>query len=92
MTLREEVALALLNDDRVAAGWPAVVSRDGIENSDGYLRNATAAIAIVLERAAGVAESWTSSLKPGSMDRLNGHIEARRDIANAIRTLAEPTP
>ena len=84
--LREEVALALLNDDRVAAGWPAVVSRDGIENSDGYLRNADAAIAIVLERAAGVAEKYSRTMH--SPD----HSDTGKMIAFDIRALAEPTP
>lgn len=38
--LIETIALAILNSDRVAGGWPPVESRDGIPNSDGYARNA----------------------------------------------------
>ena len=40
-----------------------------------------------IEAAAKLAEGWKSSLRPGSPDRLNGHREAARDIATAIRTL-----
>ncbi|GGP00883.1 hypothetical protein [Stakelama pacifica] len=39
-SLKEEVALALLNDDRAAAGLPPVASRDNVPDSDGYVRNA----------------------------------------------------
>lgn len=59
MELREKVALALLNDDRNAAGFPSVPNRDKIPDSEGYLRNADAAIAIVeaatFKRAIGAA-------------------------------------
>ena len=44
-------------------------------------------IRLGLEAAAGVADEWQSSLKPGSIDRLNGHREARKDIGTAIRAI-----
>lgn len=37
------------------------------------------------EKYALIAENWKSPLKPGSVDRLNGHKEAARWIAKAIR-------
>lgn len=45
-----------------------------------------------LEEAAGVAEGWKSSLRPGSTDRLNGHNEAARSITEAIRALIGEPP
>ncbi len=45
--LREVIALALLNDDRKAGGWPEVKSRETIPNSEGYPRNADAALAAI---------------------------------------------
>ena len=49
--LREVIALALLNDDRKAGGWPEVKSREAIPNSEGYPRNADAALAAIKEAA-----------------------------------------
>lgn len=49
MELREQVALALLNSDRAMAGFPPVETRDNIPDSGGYLVNADAAIAAVLD-------------------------------------------
>lgn len=46
-----------------------------------------AALDIALKAAAGIAGGWKSSLRPGSQDRLSGHLEARRDIADAILAL-----
>lgn len=44
MNMTERVALSILNSDRMAAGLTPVESRSGIPDSDGYVRNATAAI------------------------------------------------
>lgn len=41
-----------------------------------------------IEAAAKVAETWQSSLKPGNQNRELGHLEARRNIADAIRALS----
>lgn len=41
----EALALVLVNDDRTAAGWPAVVSRSTIPDSEGYVRNVRALVA-----------------------------------------------
>ncbi len=57
------------------------------ENREGYLRRARPALDIALKAAAGIAGGWKSSLRPGSQDRLSGHLEARRDIADAILAL-----
>ncbi len=88
LTLREKVARAIFArledypvDGKVVA---SVFNSDAV---DDVREAASDAIALVLEAAAGVAETWASSLKPGSPDRLNGHLEARRDIATAIRNL-----
>jgi len=45
MELIEQVALAMINRDRAAGGWPEVASRDTIANSDGYAECAEIAIA-----------------------------------------------
>lgn len=36
---RERLALAILNSDRVAGGWPRIETRTHVLNSEGYLRN-----------------------------------------------------
>ena len=84
MSLRKEVARRIAPE----WGWDKPDQQWGPGMRAEALQTADAAIAIVLERAAQVAGGWVSSLKPGSMDRLNGHIEARREIATAIRALA----
>jgi hypothetical protein len=43
--LVEAVALAMINRDRDAGGWPEVASREAIQNSDGYAECAKIAIA-----------------------------------------------
>ncbi len=45
----EKIAVALLNDDRTAAGWPPVTSRDKIPDSDGYVRNARALLPLITQ-------------------------------------------
>jgi len=52
MDVLERVALVLLNDDRQAAGLPTVPSRDNIPDSEGYVRNARAVVAAVLDEVA----------------------------------------
>lgn len=49
MSVVERVALAILNSDRNAAGFPATGSRTTIPDSDGYVRNARAAIEALME-------------------------------------------
>tara|TARA_Y100000114_G_scaffold153717_2_gene174262 strand:- start:27079 stop:27351 length:273 start_codon:yes stop_codon:yes gene_type:complete len=44
MNMREKIALAILNSDRLAAGLEPAASRENIPGSDGYLRNARAAL------------------------------------------------
>lgn len=44
---REAIALALLNSDRGMAGFPPVTSRASIPDSDGYLVNADAILALL---------------------------------------------
>lgn len=36
---RERLALAILNSDRVAGGWPRIETRTHVPHSEGYLRN-----------------------------------------------------
>ena len=48
-TLVEAIAVAIVNSDRIAGGWPPVESRDDIPDSDGYVRNATAALTAITE-------------------------------------------
>lgn len=52
----ERIALVLLNDDRTAAGLPAVASRDGIRDSEGYVRNARAVLAALSHPTTPAAE------------------------------------
>jgi hypothetical protein len=48
--------------------------------------------ASAIEAAARMAETWQSSLRPGSPERLAGHKEAACDIAAAIRAFPAPEP
>ncbi len=88
-----------------AADMPDAIRRGVWDNHDvvqAFVRHAESArlsghqqgVAEERERAAGIAAEWKSSLRPGSSDRLNGHIEAARSIAEAIRTpnKGEATP
>lgn len=52
MGIVEEVALAILNSDRGAGGWPPLASRDNVPDSEGYVRNARAVVAAVLDEVA----------------------------------------
>lgn len=45
----EKAALAILNSDREAAGFPPVESRETIPDSDGYVRNAIAVLQAIRE-------------------------------------------
>lgn len=45
-----------------------------------------------MNSAATIAEAWRSPLRPGSADRLNGHVEATRGIAAAIRAALNQPP
>lgn len=58
--LVEPMALAIMNSDRVVGGWPPLASRENVPNSEGYVRNARAALAVALPmiggRMAGVVE------------------------------------
>lgn len=85
--LVEMVALAILNSDRVAAGLPEVETRERIENSEGYVRNARAIIPIVQadqrERDAGIAEAEAAKHFTGEGEW------AADNVAAAIRQQAE---
>ena len=48
----EIMALAALNRDRVAGGWPPVESRDNIPDSEGYVEGAQAALTALREHYA----------------------------------------
>jgi hypothetical protein len=47
---RERLALAILNSDRNAGGWPSVGSRSNIPDSEGYVRNVDAILADITEQ------------------------------------------
>ena len=53
----EKLALALLNDDRMAAGFPPVESREHIPDSDGYVRNARAVLTALREPTPEMVEA-----------------------------------
>ena len=55
--LIERIALAILNDDRTASGWPSVESRENIPDSHGYLRNAQAALQAIRDNGYAVVTS-----------------------------------
>jgi len=63
MSMIERVALAIINSDRAAAGLPHAPSRENIPDSDGYVRNAVAALNAMREpseemvRAGAIAAS-----------------------------------
>tara|TARA_Y100001934_G_C12370493_1_gene786008 strand:- start:1830 stop:2147 length:318 start_codon:yes stop_codon:yes gene_type:complete len=98
--LREVIALALLNDDRKAGGWPEVKSREAIPNSEGYPRNADAALAAI--KQAGfvvVRESEAQLLTEATLflDEVDGDYRTRMpdnflwrlDQFNARRAMTE---
>lgn len=58
----ETLALAILNDDRQAAGLPPVASRDSIPDSDGYVRNVRALLTALLDPTEEMIEAgWLES-------------------------------
>jgi len=89
--LREVIALALLNDDRKAGGWPEVKSRETIPNSEGYPRNADAALAAIKQAGFVVvpAEPTEAMISAGLpiADLDSGHPEdiyrAMLEVSNA---------
>ena len=95
----EAIALTILNSDRKASGWPPVESREGIPDSEGYVRNARAIIAALpklavelhwpayhagMERAAEIAEDCHVEVTL-AVGMPNGAQSARRQIIEAIR-------
>lgn len=50
----EIMALAILNSDRAAHGWPPVASRENIPDSEGYVRNARDVIAALADTGLAV--------------------------------------
>jgi hypothetical protein len=50
----EIMALAILNSDREAHGWPPVASRENIPDSEGYVRNARDVIAALADTGLAV--------------------------------------
>lgn len=86
-SLREEVARAIAERN-----WRKGSAEDIAEMAEGFLLDADAAIAVVIERAAKVAENLDVCT-----EWWEGHKRAVRDpspieTAHAIRALAEPTP
>jgi hypothetical protein len=64
--LIEAMALAMLNRDRNASGWPSVKSRDSIENSHGYVECAKAALSVVKQHLTSV-----ESVERATLARIN---------------------
>jgi hypothetical protein len=62
MSTIKKIALAILNSDREAAGFPPVESRDGIPDSDGYVRNATAVLLALRTPSETMVEAGNSVL------------------------------
>lgn len=73
--------------------WPK-----GLEEMPDILKRAAAALSEAeqrarreaLEEAAKIAEEWRCSLRPGSHDRLLGHQDAAKQIADKIRKDLSP--
>lgn len=58
----EIMALAALNRDRVAGGWPPVKSRDDIPDSHGYVEGARAALSALREHYAVVPREASKAM------------------------------
>lgn len=86
--LVQAIALAILNSDRRAGGWPAVESRDGIPDSEGYVRNAQAALTAITEAGYAVVP-----VEPDEAMTLIGDGErvARDDAAEIYRAMISAT-
>lgn len=88
--LREVIALALLNDDRKAGGWPEVKSRETIPNSEGYPRNADAALAAIKEAGFVVVPAEpTEAMVDAAAKDFRGDLVTARGASGIYRAMIE---
>lgn len=69
--LVEQVALAILNSDRSVGGWPPLLSRATVADSEGYVRNALAVLDLLHPQDVGqtVTDSSASVCNFGAVAR-----------------------
>tara|TARA_Y100000296_G_scaffold61326_1_gene71113 strand:- start:244 stop:600 length:357 start_codon:yes stop_codon:yes gene_type:complete len=87
--LREVIALALLNDDRKAGGWPEVKSRETIPNSEGYPRNADAALAAIKQAGFVVVRAVPTEAMVEAGDAAFYDDDGSESLARTYRAMIE---